>query len=93
MSSATPYSRACGTPQDDQVKGYEGDSAKAVDVRGSWNGRVILTLGDTWIGLEEPMAGLRNQCLGACNTDATTFQENLTDVRPHLASDKPTDKI
>ena len=76
--------------QDHQVESYGRDSAEAIATRGWWNGRVILTLGSTWTEVEEPIARLRCQWLGAHNTEATAFQQRLTDFRPHVDQDKPT---
>ena len=65
-----------------QVEGYGRDSEAKVKSPGRWNGRIILTLGDRWTEIEEPIAQLRKQWLGEWNTEMTTFQQLLTDTRP-----------
>ncbi|KAI1281083.1 short chain dehydrogenase reductase [Xylaria sp. FL0933] len=49
---------------------------------GLWNGRVILTLGDTWTEIEEPLADGRPGWLGAYPFTSTQSQQKLTDMRP-----------
>ncbi|KAI1380478.1 short chain dehydrogenase reductase [Hypoxylon crocopeplum] len=49
---------------------------------GRWNGRVILTLGDTWTEVEEPMAYTRPEWLGEQQAKSTAHQQKLTDMRP-----------
>lgn len=51
---------------------------------GKWNGRVILTLGDTYTEIEEPIARLRPQWFGEENTILTRKQQAATDFRPVL---------
>ena len=51
------------------------------EVSGPWNGRTILTLGDTYTELEEPIASLRKQWLGEKNTQLTRMQQTVTDFR------------
>lgn len=46
---------------------------------GRWNGRVILTLGDTYTELEEPVADLRAQWFGKRNMELTRLQQSATD--------------
>lgn len=72
---------AVGT-QSCQVEGYGKDSAENINSTGRWNGRGILTLGDKWTELEEPLASLRPQWFGQYNTEMTAFQQKLTDFRP-----------
>lgn len=48
---------------------------------GRWNGRCILTLGETYTELEEPIAELRPQWFGAENTKLTRMQQAATDFR------------
>ncbi|MCJ1468780.1 hypothetical protein MMC07_007410 [Pseudocyphellaria aurata] len=50
-------------------------------VPGSWNGRTIYTLGDTYTELEEPIASMRSQWFGEENTHLTRMQQTLTDFR------------
>ncbi|KAH7349071.1 putative short chain dehydrogenase/ reductase [Pyrenochaeta sp. MPI-SDFR-AT-0127] len=65
-----------------QVEAYGRDSPDKVASPGRWNGRVILTLGDRWTEVEEPIARLRPQWLGEWNAEKTIFQQRLTDMRP-----------
>ncbi|KAF4556505.1 Short chain dehydrogenase-like protein 44 [Elsinoe fawcettii] len=61
------------------------------DLRSSrWHGRTILTLGDTWTEVEEPLATLKPQWFGAENTILTRAQQTMTDFRApskHAAND------
>ena len=68
--------------QDCQVEKYGKDTDEKVKARSRWNGRVILTLGDTWIEVEERLSGLRRQWMGDFQTEMTAFQQVLTDSRP-----------
>ena len=63
--------------QDRQVEAYGKD--KGVNVPGRWNGRTILTLGDGYTELEEPIAFLRPQWFGQRNTQLTRAQQIATD--------------
>ena len=65
--------------QSRQVEAYGKDDR--IDVRGKWNGRTILTLGDTYTELEEPLALLRRQWFGKENTELTRAQQIATDFR------------
>ena len=76
---AIAFSAVASQPH--QVEGYGKDTPEAIGCQGRWNGRVILTLGDKWTELEEPIADLRQQWFGKWNTDMTTFQQRLTDMR------------
>ncbi|KAK0618495.1 short chain dehydrogenase reductase [Bombardia bombarda] len=67
--------------QANQVEAYGRDDPETVKSPGRWNGRVILTLGDRWTELEEPIAALRPQWFGDYNTEKTAFQQVLTDMR------------
>ncbi|KAI2628693.1 short chain dehydrogenase reductase [Hypoxylon sp. NC1633] len=49
---------------------------------GRWNGRVILTLGDTWTEVEGPLAEKRPEWLGEQTARSTAHQQQLTDMRP-----------
>lgn len=68
--------------QSRMVEAYGNDDIRDVTSSGRWNGRVIMTLGDRWTELEEPIATLRPQWFGAYNTELTAFQQKLTDTRP-----------
>ena len=72
--------------QDHQVEGYGRDTPEDISAPGRWNGRIIVTLGDQWTEVEEPIASLRSQWFGEYNTKMTAFQQTLTDMRPHVAS-------
>ncbi|KAI9685122.1 MAG: hypothetical protein M1822_004709 [Bathelium mastoideum] len=49
--------------------------------RQRWNGRVLLTLGNTATEIEEPLANMREQYMGAYVTRLTRQQQALTDGR------------
>lgn len=68
--------------QEHSVERYGKDSEERVKSKGRWNGRVILTLGDSWTEIEEPMAKLRPQWMGEYATKMTALQQRLTDFRP-----------
>lgn len=51
------------------------------DRPGRWNGRTILTLGDDYTELEEPIAKLREEWFGRKNTRLTRMQQSATDFR------------
>ncbi|KAI5203351.1 hypothetical protein E4T39_04198 [Aureobasidium subglaciale] len=72
--------------QDTQVEGYGRDTSEMISSRGRWNGRTILTLGDTWTEVEQPLATLRPQWFGDYTTKMTAFQQSLTDMRPLLSN-------
>lgn len=65
--------------QNRSVEPYGKDSNE--DTPGHWNGRTILTLGDTYTELEEPIASLRPQWFGQENTHLTKMQQTATDFR------------
>ncbi|KAI4154873.1 MAG: hypothetical protein LQ340_001380 [Diploschistes diacapsis] len=65
-----------------EVYGRE-DDANLVKA-GRWNGRVILTLGDTYTELEEPIANLRPEWFGKENLRLTRMQQAATDARSLL---------
>jgi hypothetical protein len=67
--------------QERPVEIYGRDSPEKAGLPGRWHGRVILTLGEHWIEVEEPIARVRPQCLGQYNFDMTAFQQKLTDMR------------
>lgn len=74
--------------QDRRVETYgkERDADKwpgggAHDEKERWNGRVILTLGETYTELEEPIADLRPFWLGQENLRLTRAQQAATDFR------------
>ncbi|PLN86872.1 short chain dehydrogenase reductase [Aspergillus taichungensis] len=51
------------------------------DHESRWNGRTILTLGDRYTELEEPIASLRPRWFGEENTRLTRLQQSATDFR------------
>ncbi|KAI1818686.1 short chain dehydrogenase reductase [Poronia punctata] len=65
--------------------GKDAEGTKA----GRWNGRVILTLGDTWTEIEGPLAEKRPEWLGEYQYTSTMNQQKLTDMRPLPNSDLP----
>ncbi|KAI0550325.1 short chain dehydrogenase reductase [Xylaria curta] len=69
--------------EDKQVDRY-GKDPEAVKKHwpGRWNGRVILTLGDTWTEVEGPLADKRPEWLGEYQCMSTQRQQRLTDTRP-----------
>ncbi|EOD47370.1 putative benzoate 4-monooxygenase cytochrome p450 protein [Neofusicoccum parvum UCRNP2] len=77
---AKPIMAAGAPPR--QVESYGRDPEGIVNSRGRWNGRCILTLGDQWTEMEEPISSLRKQWFGEYNTEMTAFQQKLTDTRP-----------
>ncbi|GME30024.1 hypothetical protein LQ345_000377 [Neofusicoccum parvum] len=77
---AKPIMAAGAPPR--QVESYGRDPEGIANSRGRWNGRCILTLGDQWTEMEEPISSLRKQWFGEYNTEMTAFQQKLTDTRP-----------
>lgn len=80
VALAVAYSAVASQPR--QVESYGRDPEGIVNSRGRWNGRCILTLGDQWTEMEEPISSLRKQWFGEYNTEMTAFQQKLTDTRP-----------
>lgn len=70
--------------QKQKVESYGKDSDEPVT--GKWNGRTILTLGDSYTELEEPLAKLRPQWFGEDNTRLTRMQQTATDFRDSMLS-------
>lgn len=64
-----------------RVEAYGKDKDAGSDECAPWNGRVILTLGDTYTELEEGIAGTRRQWFGSWNTEVTRAQQAATDFR------------
>lgn len=65
-----------------RVEHYGKDSTnELLDTPRRWNGRTILTLGDRYTELEEPLALLKPQWLGVENTRETRMQQAATDFR------------
>lgn len=76
--------------QDRTVQAYGKDKDRDHEVvhetggsaRQRWNGRVILTLGDTYTEVEEITADLRPFWFGRDNARLTRLQQAATDFRP-----------
>jgi hypothetical protein len=64
-----------------KVDVYGKELLETVKLPGPWNGRVILTLGDTYTELEEKLADLRPQWFGEENAVMTRKQQAATDFR------------
>lgn len=69
---------AATASQTHRVDGYGNDQGSGA---GPWNGRAILTLGDTWTEVEEPLAHCKSMWWGKDNVDLTTKQQRATDPR------------
>lgn len=63
------------------------------EVLGPWNGRTILTLGDNYTELEEPIAILRPKWLGEKNAHLTRAQQSATDFRELLLNKDQTEVL
>lgn len=63
------------------VEMYGRDDPTKAASSGRWNGRVVVTLGDKWTEVEEPIAAARRQWFGEYNTEKTALQQKLTDLR------------
>ena len=61
------------------VEAYGKDDG--VDFEGSWNGRTILTLGESYTEVEETIAELRPKWMGEENATLTRKQQAATDFR------------
>ena len=66
--------------QERRVEDY-GKDIPSTDGPGRWNGRTILTLGDTWTEIEEPLVTSRPQWFGTENEHLTREQQSMTDSR------------
>jgi len=78
VARALVYSATAGEAR--CVERYGKDRYLADDmVEPRWNGRVIMTLGDRYTEVEEPMASLREAWFGAENTRLTWAQQAATD--------------
>ena len=64
-----------------QVEAYGKDKDSEVEREGRWNGRIILTLGDQYTEMEEPIATLRGRWFGEENMKFTRMQQAATDFR------------
>ncbi|KAL4978761.1 short chain dehydrogenase reductase [Aspergillus desertorum] len=76
---ALVYSATASQSRRVEVYGKETEVQKWTT--GRWNGRVILTLGETYTELEEPIADLRAFWFGRENLELTRKQQAATDFR------------
>lgn len=67
--------------QDRRVQAYGKDKDEDLSKPERWNGRVILTLGNSYTELEEPTADLRTFWMGRENVRMTRRQQAATDFR------------
>ncbi|OTA58823.1 NAD(P)-binding protein [Hypoxylon sp. EC38] len=78
---------AATAKQDRRVEVYGKESNRDLWPEGArerWNGRVILTLGDTYTELESSISDLRPYWFGQENLRLTRAQQAATDFREHL---------
>ena len=66
--------------QDHRVEEYGKDTPETFRP-GPLNGRTILTLGETWTEVEEPLVACRQQWMGLKNEHLTRKQQAITDSR------------
>ena len=66
--------------QERRVEDY-GKDVPDTDSPSRWNGRTILTLGDAWTEIEEPLVACRHQWFGAENERLMRAQQSMTDSR------------
>lgn len=64
-----------------RVEAYGKEKEDENERAGRWNGRVILTLGDHYTELEEPISRLRPEWFGKYNLEMTRMQQAATDFR------------
>ena len=64
-----------------KVQGYWKDGYEWIQQSGRWNGRTILTLGDTFTELEENFSESRGLWFGHENLEKTKMQQAATDFR------------
>ncbi|KAK4108596.1 NAD(P)-binding protein [Canariomyces notabilis] len=80
VGRALVYSATARQAKRVEVYGKEKEADAFVEER--WNGRVILTLGDSYTELEEPISELRPFWFGRENLRLTRLQQAATDFRP-----------
>ncbi|ATY61102.1 short chain dehydrogenase reductase family [Cordyceps militaris] len=80
---ALVYSAVATQPGMVELYGKDADELKTKQSR--WNGRTILTLGETYTELEGPIADLRSQWMGEDNAALTRLQQASTDARMHTS--------
>ncbi|KAF2154364.1 NAD(P)-binding protein [Myriangium duriaei CBS 260.36] len=76
---AVVYSAVARQPH--AVAAYGKDDPAKVKAEGRWNGRIILTIEDTWSEIEEPIADLRESWMGKENSDVMHAMQRATDLR------------
>ncbi|RYN20109.1 hypothetical protein AA0112_g10825 [Alternaria arborescens] len=64
-----------------KVQGYGKDGCEWIQRPGRWNGRTILTLGDSFTELEEDLSECRGVWFGHKNLEKTKMQQAATDFR------------
>jgi hypothetical protein len=67
--------------QDRRVQAYGKEKDEENEFKGRWNGRVILTLGDQYTEIEEPLSRSREIWWGKSNLELTRAQQAVTDFR------------
>lgn len=67
--------------QERRVESYGKETEPEAWTPGRWNGRVILTLGDAYTELEEPISDLRRFWFGRENLHLSRRQQAATDFR------------
>ncbi|KAI1325884.1 short chain dehydrogenase reductase [Xylariaceae sp. FL0255] len=72
---------AATASQDRRVEVYGKEEENSKWRRERWNGRIIVTLGDSYTEVEEPMADLRRFWFGSGNLHMTRLQQAATDFR------------
>ncbi|MCJ1249458.1 Short-chain dehydrogenase/reductase prx4 [Trapelia coarctata] len=68
-----------------QVEAYGKDKDEEIFREGRWNGRCIMTMGDRFTELEEPIANAREIWYGKENLGLTRLQQMTTDLREAVA--------
>jgi len=68
-----------------QVEAYGKDKDGDIVREARWNGRCILTMGDRYTELEEPIANTKELWFGKENTRLTRLQQTTTDLREAVA--------
>lgn len=63
------------------MQAYGKEKEEENEKKGRWNGRVILTLKDSYTELEEKTADLRGAWFGEENLKSTRLQQATTDFR------------
>lgn len=67
--------------QERRVEVYGKETENDLWIEERWNGRVIVTLGDTYTEVEGPISDLRPYWLGQENLQMTRLQQASTDFR------------